>query len=129
MAKTCITTAKDFELFKEECKRWVEYFGMLGWQVQFQHGSDEDEDNRAMCGVSNPISSRLSSMVLCKDWGEDEVSPEAVKMCGFHEVMELMLYRLALLALQYGAPEDRVIDETHHIIRTLENTIFQDVKP
>ena len=130
MPKTCMTTAKDFDLFKRTANKWLRYFGMMGWRVEFQHGVDEDEDGaRAMCGVNQPISDRVASIALCKDWGSNAVVARDVEQAAFHETMELLVWKLAAIALEYGAPTERVIDETHHLIRTFENTIFQDVKP
>jgi len=46
----------------------------------------------------------------------------------FHEVMELFLAKLKILALSRSATEQEIVEEIHSIIRTLENVVFKKQK-
>lgn len=31
------TTKKQFELFKKECRKWIDRFELNGWEINFTH--------------------------------------------------------------------------------------------
>ena len=36
------TTVKEFELFKTECLKWIDYFGLKDWKIDFLHEDTKD---------------------------------------------------------------------------------------
>ena len=113
------TTKKDFELFKRECEKWIEFFGLKEYRIEFFHedigqtrGQTDDYDHLMVCDIKFP--KELHS----------ETDNGKIKMAAFHEVCEVMLIRVRRMADEYYA-FDRVNREIHTIIRKLENSIYK----
>ena len=119
------TTKVQFELFKKECEFWIDHFGLKGWHVEYIH--QNHDDGRACCGWK--ISGRIANITLStewEDWRKEPITENDIKRSAFHEVCELLLSRLSMMAKNRIANHDDVVDEeVHNIIRTLENTIFK----
>lgn len=118
------TSKADFELFVEEAKGFLELFGLLDWQVEFEH---RDLDSRANCRFS--VQGRQAYITLGKDWTKhDTVSPERLRRSAFHEVYELLLadYYFAATDNEIGgeAKAQRLERTTHALIRRMENVIL-----
>ncbi len=104
---------------------WIEYFGLLGWNVEFSHDEHQD-DSRASCGWK--ITGRIINLNLNRVWERrpDKIRNEEIKRCAFHEVCELLLSRIGMMGKgRISNNNDLVDEEIHNIIRTLENTIFK----
>ncbi len=119
------TTAKDFKIFKEECQKWLDEFGLKGWESDFKHDKKADE---WLAQLSTNTLGRTCTFTLAGAWGPIENNQYEVKKCGFHEVMELFIQRIRYLALSREVRQDEIIEECHHIIRTLENVIFDKIE-
>ena len=122
MAKT---TKKDFELFKSECEKWIEFFGLKGWQISFSY--EKLSKGKAECTYN--IVNRSVLLSFNKQWNteseNDKITPENIKRDAFHEVSEMLLCKLRNLA-EYRFTTQYEIDEAvHEIIRTLENVVFK----
>ena len=118
MAKT---TKKDFELFRGECEKWIEFFGLKGWDITIEHA--EDKGNRATCTYN--VTNRSIVLNLALEWKTDPITPERIKQDAFHEVSEILLCNLRNLA-EYRFTTQYEIDEAvHAVIRTLENVVFK----
>jgi hypothetical protein len=119
------TTKKHFELFQKEAAKWIEYLGLKGWRVTFRHyylsGSRAEIH-------SDSLADRSVSIFLSTDWGNDLVTDSNIKRSAFHEVCELLLLRIYSMAVDRDSTESQVTEESHNIIRTLENTVFKDLK-
>ena len=117
------TTAKDFKLFKEECQKWIDFFGLKGWEVYFEHNKDEDI---YIARLRPDVENKTCTIVLAVDWGNSPLDKRELKKTAFHEVVELFLSRFRYLALRRDIRETEIIEENHHIVRTLENIIFDN---
>ena len=116
------TTKNHFQIFKKECQKWIAFFGLYGWRYSYFH-EDTTEDWRASVRVS--IDGRTVSLFLHIDWKDDVVTERAVRESAFHEICEILLWRLASMAfgnLRFSPKECN--EETHNIIRILENKVF-----
>ena len=122
--KNC-TTKKHFEIFKKEALRWLDFFGLKGWQVHFLH----KKKNSVRASVIFNCVGRVATFVLNTHWSEQDgirFTDHDVRRCAFHEVCELLLGRLNDMASQrFNLDELDVEEEIHQIIRTLENVIFE----
>ena len=124
MKKPNTSTARYFPLFQKEAQYWIDYFGLKTWEVMFTNL--KDIENRATIGWK--VIGRIAKINLALDWeeGTEVVTALNVKKCAFHEVCELLLARLGMMADgRISNNKDLVTEETHAIIRTLENTIFK----
>ena len=127
------TTKKHFELFQKECKKWISFFNLLSWEIVIKHVDFVDiygdiQPNDTILSWCEPhYGSRYATIYLSIDWCGVDITTEALKKAAFHEVCELLLYRLRemsnMSSISYRAEE--VDAETHAVIRTLENTIFE----
>ena len=120
------TTKKQFKIFQDQVIKWLEYFGLKGWQVHFIH---KKTDARAKL-IFNCVG-RIATFILSADWSKIDddgiqITDHDIRKCAFHEVCELLLGRLNDMAKQrFNLDELDVDEELHHIIRTLENVIFE----
>lgn len=124
-----ITTKKHFELFVNEAKFWIDKLGIKGWNIIFTHKKDNNE-NKA--GISWRVTNRVACINLEVEWGKgrefyDVITDRMICTTAFHEVCELFLARLAMMADgKMSNSRDLTEEETHNLIRTLENTMFKD---
>jgi len=116
---------KHFDIFRQECIRWVRFFGLKEWKINAVRRLDETlfEEERALGKCAADPQSRVADFVIDADWGEIRVTTELLELCAFHEVCELLLFKLAKMAeVQYSKAV--VEEEVHVIVRKLENSIF-----
>ena len=112
--------AREFEVFKRECDRWIRYWGLLSWGVKYFHTADDDCDSHCLLPIDG---SRGASLCLSL---EPENTPQEN---AFHEVAELLLGRIRILAMSRTATEEEIDGAIHEVIETLTNTVYRDVKP
>jgi len=117
MATHWKTTAKDFEEFKEEAQKWIRIFGLLHWDIDFQHVELLGNDAEAEYDLESHIASlRLSTKVSQKN---------AVRKFAFHETCELLFARMQTVASARDSNEKMIEEARHEIIRILENSLFK----
>jgi len=118
-------TLKQFELFKNDALKWLEYFGMKDWSFYFEQR--KLDGNRAECSFD--CVSCVATISLGTSWDEQSkefVTDDIIKRTAFHEVCELLLSRLNIMVSQrYNLNEGAVEEERHRIIRILENVLWE----
>jgi len=119
------TTAKHFQLFKAEVRKWLKVFGLTDWEVTVIHGIDNDTDG-ANC--SGDIMSRQATIRLAIDFTEKgPIIDEDIKLAAFHEVCELLLQPLCLLAeSRFGVLQESLESERHAVIMRLQHAFRKD---
>ena len=121
------TTKKHFLIFKKECKKWIDYFGLKNWDIRIVLDEIENRKNGiTLAIVNNNFHSRSSIITLNKTLNKEFLEKKELKCCAFHEIWEIILYPLAYLAEARFITNSEVEPEIHNIIRTLENTIFEE---
>lgn len=113
-------TKKEFSEFKKEAEYWINYFGILDWEFNFDHKVMPNE--RADCYYDIP--GKVVTLGLSTTWDYIPKKNE-IKKCAFHEVCELMLCQLQNFATAFYKTSI-VEEQAHYVIRTLENTIFKE---
>jgi len=108
------------KVFEEEVKYWIEFFGLLGWEVQTYQALNRKD--RAWCSV-NKLQDRMCQIGIATEWNSP-TSDFLIRQCAFHEVCELLTMRFFLLAISRSISLDSLEEENHNIIRTLENSVF-----
>lgn len=115
-------TQEDFQTFKAECQKWLDFFGITEWEIAYRF---DYMGCRAQCDAN--WRSRQCTFSLTTH-GQDYDHFD-VKKSAFHEVCELLLTDLELTALDDSVPYDerKVQAESarHSIIRRLENSVFR----
>lgn len=123
------TTEEQFEAFKDEARKWIEYFGLSEWEIFFHHKNGSKE--RALCDVHNE--GHIAVLSLGREWEAlEEPDEEAVRKCAFHEVCELLLmddwYIATLEDLSLEQREQLLEKVRHRVIRRLENSLYRKSK-
>ena len=118
------TTEQDFEEFKKECWKWIDIFGLKEYSYHFIH-NDEDPEAFAWCQADIP--SKIAVICLTKTWGSNEYNLTQVRKSAFHEVCEVMLCEMVLMAKSRDFKQVAFEGATHRVIRILENTVFDNI--
>ena len=63
------TTKKDFEVFKKECEKWVNFFGLIDYEWVYYHEKDVQARARFDCNWAG----RIFSITLSTEWDGFEV--------------------------------------------------------
>lgn len=118
-------TKAHFEIFKTECQKWIEIFGLKNWQINYVH--KKLEDSRA--STSFNCVGGIATIFLNTNWDEKasyEFDVNDVRKSAFHEICELLLGRLNNMVEQrYGLHVQDIEEEIHRIIRILENVLWE----
>lgn len=120
----CATTDKDFKIFKSECKKWLQFFGLLQWDVSYKH---DDEDMTCHASVICDVPSMTALVTLTKTIDIPyAITENDIRKSAFHEVLEIMLWHLTYEAEQSPrATSETIAAITHDIIHRFENTVFE----
>lgn len=115
------TTAKDYRLFKDECRKWQQRLGLMSWELFFEH---KDIEDRAQC-EANGLAARMACLRLATEWEDawdNKLTTDAIKKLALHEMLELFFWETRDM-LQEHYSEYAIEREIHRLIRTLENTL------
>lgn len=119
-------TKKQFDLFKKECVKWIDIFGLKNWELRFFLDEKEKE---SYAWVAYNHDNRVADIHLTRDWDRLNMLPssEQIKITAFHEIAEVFIYPLRYIAeSRYVRDSDSIDCIVHDIIRTLETVIFQN---
>ena len=118
------TTKADFELFKKECEKWIDFFQLRSWEVMLVHADDIEP---ALGWFATNFKGRTAKIGLTVDWQSDNPTKELIRKVAFHEVCELLLVRLTICVSPDATPSlvDDITEQTHAIIRRLEHAVFK----
>ena len=94
---------------------------MKGWEFIFNHIELEDARAQIMPGQQG----RLVIVLLNTCWPGQEPTEYELRRTGFHEALELFFSKITSLAQSRSVTENDIEEETHNLIRTLENTIWE----
>jgi hypothetical protein len=118
-----LTTADDFEIFREAVAYWQKRLGLLDWHIYTRHKS-RDPRTQASCYPDLP--GRCATIYLSKVlYNYDEPPGETfIRRMAFHEVCELLMARMMICATARYVTRDEMDEARHEIVRTLEHVIF-----
>lgn len=117
MPKRNLTTEKHFKEFKRVARHWIKRLGLTDWQVHFLH-EGKNNDVFARCYIN--VAGRVATLELQKDWDGDKVSMAQVRRSARHEVGELLLLPLEVMAKDRFVSEAHISETQHGIVRRLE---------
>ena len=102
------TTAKHFELFKEECQKWIEKLNLDDWEVNYWH--ENPEYYQADCEIQKEATYRRVDIKFTTDRIEKEnLNDEYIKGIAKHEMMHLLLGNLSELAYSRYVSRNEII--------------------
>ena len=121
---------KQYLQFMEDVGDWVDYFGLKDWEINCEFSKQDKDEEPKRGSASFNTKARIAVITLYDNWPGDSVISRVtdllVAKTAFHEVCEVLLGGLAILANERGCPMELINEKTHEVIRRLENTIFAD---
>ena len=112
-------TGKQFDVFVKEAEKWIKEFGLIGWEVFYNHAEIE-----GFASCHSDLNTRTATITLNKT-APCKISDIEVKRSAFHEVCELLLARFKILAKERFLSQEFLDEENHNIIRTLERVLYK----
>ena len=113
------TNKKQFNLFVEECKKWIKFFSLAEYRIEF-FISDEANGTR---GQTEGYGHLMAADIIFPTELHKETDIRKIRKAAFHEVCEVMLLKLRKFGDDYYNFEI-INKEVHTVIRRLENSIF-----
>lgn len=114
------TKDRDFRFFVKECKRFQKDLGLLAWNVFYDHAKNSQN---VLAWTNADETGSTATICLNVNWGTLRPNDEALSMCAFHEMCEVLFWKLDEMA-RVGCSQDGCNAERHAIIRTLENVLL-----
>ena len=116
------TTKKQFEEFKEECEKWIEFFGLRDWHIDICH---EDIGKNAIARCGRLYEDKLAE--ISYNLNMDDDIRYSIKETAFHEVCHVLLGEFALLAQDPKAREEELENAEHTIVQKLVNSVYKNL--
>lgn len=116
------TTKRHFKLFCDEVDKFVGLFGLVGWEVYFDHKTYVSSA-QSVCITDQQ--GRTCTIALATEWVALKPTDLEVRKAAFHEVCELLLSRMNTFAKGRFVREDQIDEETHNLIRILERVLWE----
>ncbi len=119
---------RHFDIFKDEARKWLAYWGLTEWEVFFVFEPNTD-GSRARCYTKHLDKICHLALNTRPDLCEPP-SETSIRKSAFHEVLELLLSSLTFIALDEEIPHDEreglTESETHAVIRRMEKAMFTE---
>jgi len=109
-----IITKKEFELYKKECEKWLEVFGLQSWNVSIIQKEIDPEEAFGACEWE--YENRCASLVLNTKCYLPNLD---IKETALHECLELLLCPLQDLAQCRNWDHSEWTKERHSVINTV----------
>lgn len=119
-----VVTKELFKLFKDECIKWLNAFGLTDWSIIFTCSGRAEDGPLAYVNYSHDgLSANIN---LAKHWFEDEpLTKVQIQRCALHEVCHILTARLELLAQERFISENEIVSESEKIARKIEHYVWQ----
>lgn len=116
-------TKKEFAIFKAECQKWVNVFGLRDWKMYYHF---EEIDN-ALGGINRDYEGKTARVSLhpfqCRVPRSEVI--ESVKRTALHEILHLLLGELDWLRSSRVLTEQVWNAAEHGVIRRLEAALLE----
>lgn len=108
---------KDFALFKKECEKWIDKLGLYDWNIKFEM---LDMKNKAGRCTANYVSGNVV-LKLGSDFIDGNLvgKNDYIKETALHEILELLLMPMSILAGDRTYDEGEFDHQTHRVINSL----------
>jgi len=116
------TTKIHYNLFKKECKYWIDRLKLDDWEVYFEHGGASDN---AFATTRLRSVGGVATIQLTKDWdmtGCDDIE-DGIKKTAKHEVIHILLGRFSSNANTRCVTTDDLDESEEALVRKLEKII------
>ena len=115
------TSKKDYELFKSECRKWQPILNLNDWYIDFEH--DLILEKCEAC-ANMDLNAKAATLILSTEW-VGVVNDRTVKMAAFHEMCEVFLCQIQMLANErFNVSPEQIVEATHSVIQVLMNVLY-----
>ncbi|MCK9556110.1 hypothetical protein M0R19_08555 [Candidatus Pacearchaeota archaeon] len=125
-----ITSKKDFQLYVRECEKWIKFWGLSEWDINYSNVSTDPDKVLGWC--SWDLSGMIVTINLEKKWNNitltKEEKEECIRTTAFHEVCELLLAKLNDISFKYDVPRRVMTHHSHEIISRMQNSVYKNLK-
>ena len=119
MAKT---TKKHFEIFKNECQKWIDKFQLNGWKIYFEYGGT---NKNSYSTIRNNLIGHVATISFTKEWsmvGINNIN-KGIKETAKHEIIHLLLARFSEIGSARYTTNDEFYEAEEELVRKLEKII------
>ena len=115
------TTKKDFELFKKECKKFIDLFELNNWSIVFEHSNKKG----MLASCVTDISSYRTVISFCKKWDDsiEKMTKSSIVKLALHEVLHLLLARMSDYGNSRFLNRDELIEAEEELVNKLINIL------
>lgn len=115
------TTNKDFELFKNECYFWINFWGLDGWDIGFTRCKLNGND--AQC--SNNVEARWAYLKLSTTLNDYDYGDNFIRRLAFHEVAHILFADIVTSAISLFGCSKMIEKEEHRLINKMWRSLKQ----
>jgi hypothetical protein len=114
------TTQKQFQLFKQECEKWIDKLELHNWSVHYQHCP-----LRHSAQTTSDYLGMVATIGLNTEWdnGVRQLNDEEIAKSAKHEIIHLLLAKLDILASSRFISSNELDHAEHEIVRKLEHIL------
>lgn len=115
------TTKQNFELFKQECEKWINKLGLIGYEIRYFHNNKYSGGG---CKVYLPENfCELSLDTEFTDLKDNTTINEQIKIIAKHEVIHLLVGRMAINGQARWCSKTEHDEAEEELVRKLEKLI------
>lgn len=118
------TTKKDFEIFKSECEKWIDFFGLKEWNVFYKQTELEEPSIVADC---YPTYIDKSALIRLNTEIQDNYGVDVINRFAFHEICHLLLNDIRTIGESRFVTPGEFDNKEHEIIHKLTNSVFRNI--
>ncbi len=114
---------RQFELFKKECKKWIDIFELNNWNVAYMQ--NKTKKSFAYCHTN--VTHYKATIHLCKVWDDEVVklTDENIKKTALHEILHLLLSRLSDYGYARFVADDEMTEAEEELVNKLINVFHK----
>jgi len=114
------TTKADFALFQKECQRWIDAFELNNLKFYYTHSELDD----AFAEFYYAEWMQKITIVFSNEFAEpmDDIKQQ-IKDTAFHEITEILIQPLRIIAEKRNFDREEMEKETHRIIHKLQKVL------
>jgi hypothetical protein len=117
------TTNEHFEIFAEKCREWINLLSLGDWDIDILHENNLDMPH-ALATTEGHLLQHHGIIRFGRSWPKEYLNDEQIKRIALHEVIELMLIELRILAESRFLQPEEIDRSVHTIIQRLTNMLL-----
>ena len=114
------TTQKQFELFKKYCDKWLDYYELIEWELDYVH-EELDDDKAAMAVFMTAHRSGYICLNKKFQYIKPVVSNADLDNFAEHEILHIYFAKMHTLIERRDIREDEVSEMIHSYIHKQQN--------